>query len=176
MLISRQTPKSEIVKLVANECKQCGHCCMFGSGIVLSDELKPLAKAFNLSVEDFKTQFLEEFTKFNTKHYRFKQLRKGDEPHGRCIFLDVESKQCKIHLIKPLHCRVSTCSLLGEDIQKWFDVNFFLNPRDVNSLREYKLYLEFKKPLPGANLEDIATPEMLKKLNYEVNQNGRREE
>ncbi|RLE41738.1 hypothetical protein DRJ48_04995 [Candidatus Woesearchaeota archaeon] len=168
MLISKDTPKEAILELVEKECKLCGHCCLFSSGIVLDDEIPRLAEHLGMSTEEFKKRYLEQFTKFHTTRHRFKQVRVGSAPHGRCVFLDLETNKCKIHEVKPLHCRISTCSIYGEDVQKWFDVNFFLNPNDPQSVREYNLYLEFKEPLLGAELESLLPEEDLKKiLNYE---------
>ncbi len=163
-MISKDTRKEVILRLVKNTCRACGHCCTLGSGIVLKHEVKELADAFNMTEKEFIEKYLDEFTKFNTTHYRFKQI-KDRYPSGRCIFYDTETKKCKIHEIKPLHCRISTCALIGSDIQKWFDVNYFLNTKDINSIREYEIYSRFNEPFPGLEPE---------KLINEVNQNGRK--
>ncbi len=162
MLISKNTPKSEMIK--HGNCKTCGHCCYFTSGIVLDEEIPQLANEFKLSEEDFKTRYLEEFTKLNTQKHRFKQLRQGSAPHGRCIFLNVEENKCTIHKIRPLHCKISTCDHHGEDAQKWFDVKHFLNTEDRNSVREYAIYTKLKEPLPGASLEELVPKEKLEEF------------
>jgi len=159
MLISKETPKEVIIKEFGSKCELCGHCCHFASGVVLDEEIPRLAKHFSLKPKEFKEIYLEKFTKFNTQLHRFKQIRKGNAPHGRCIFLDVEENKCSINEIKPLHCRISTCAKEGEEVQKWFDANYFLNADDEISLREYGIYLKFNEPLIGAELKTIVSKE-----------------
>jgi len=154
MVIDNKTKKEEVLHLVRNSCKRCGHCCSLGSGIVLKEEVEGLAKSLGISREKLLTQCLDEFTKFNTAHYRFKQI-KTKYPHGRCVFHDQTTKECRIHDKKPLHCKVSTCSQLGSEVQKWFDVTYFYNKKDRNSVAEYKIYSEFNGPLTGALPEEI---------------------
>ena len=158
-------PRKEFIeRIVKNTCKACGYCCSVGSGIVLKKEVKGLAEAFGMTEREFIDKYLDEFTKFNTTHYRFKQI-KDKYPHGRCIFYEPKTKKCTIYEIRPLHCRVSTCASIGSDIQKWFDVNYFLNPNDINSILEYKTYSKFNKPFAGLDPD---------KLMNEVKQNGRK--
>ena len=173
MIISIKTPKEELEK--EHNCKKCGHCCYMGSGVVLEKEIPELAKGLKMSPEKFKKKYLEEFVKFNTKRHRFKQMRFGEAPHGRCVFLNMEKDECSIQDIKPLHCRVTSCDEHGEDAQKWFDVNHFLNLDDASSVREYAIYLKFNEPLPGAQLQDLLPKEKLDKImNFEVDENERK--
>ncbi len=168
MLISKNTPKEALLKEVGTRCQSCGHCCSFGSGVVLESEIPEMAKQLAISEKELKEMYLEPFTKFHTIQFRFKQLRVGNAPHGRCVFLNVDSKRCHIHENKSLHCKISTCSVYGEDAQKWFDVNYFLNLKDPQSVREYNTYLKFNTPLFGAELESLLPSEELKKiLSYE---------
>jgi Fe-S-cluster containining protein len=164
MLISKNTPKEVMLKEYGSKCELCGHCCHFSSGIVLNEELSRLAKAFLIDEAKFKAKYLEEFTKFNTTLHRFKQVRKGNAPHGRCIFLNIEEEKCSIQGHKPLHCRVSTCSNMGSEVQRWFDTNFFLNLKDPVSVREYAIYVEFNEPLIGAELKRLVPEQELKKI------------
>jgi len=162
MIISTLTPKEDLESSAT--CNQCGHCCFFSSGIVLDEEIPGLAQHFGMSEDEFKAKYLEEFTKLNTTKHRFKQLRIGNAPHGRCIFLDVDSKKCTIQDVKPLHCRVSTCQPHGEDVQKWFDYHHFLKLDDRASVREYAIYCDLKGALPGAELGKLLSKERIKNI------------
>lgn len=165
MLISRNTPKDAILEHTKGRCKQCGHCCSLGSGIVLKEEVHSLAKALGVSEAQLIEHALEPFTKFHTTHYRIKQVRFGNAPHGRCAFYDMETQECSINNHKPLHCRISLCSVEGEELQKWFDLKHFVNPKDPQSVREYALYLEFKEPLLGGGAGSFAPKGGIKENN-----------
>ena len=83
--IKKHTPV-EAILAIAKDCKKDGHCCRYSSGTVLKDEVKHLAKFFKIPEKQFIKKYLVPQEKFNTKHYRFKQVRKG-KPYGKCVFL-----------------------------------------------------------------------------------------
>ena len=164
-MISKDTKKEDILMLVKDSCKTCGHCCKFGSGVILKEEAKKIADHLNITEKEFIEKYTEEFTKFSTKQKRFKQIREN-LPHGKCTFLD--GNKCQIHNVKPLYCKIGSCSAIGEDIIKWFDANYFLNLENPQSVRDYSLYCEFNKPLSGFELEKLIEQKKLNKiLNYE---------
>jgi Fe-S-cluster containining protein len=151
--ISIDTPLSEILEL-GKACDRSGHCCSYGSGFVLIEEVPKLAKQMKMKDEDFIKKYLDEMTSFNTKHFKFKQDRKDGKPYGPCIFLD-EKKLCKIHKFKPLHCRVGNCSIHGEELSIWFALNHFVNRDDPESIRQWAIYLKTHKTIKGGELKDL---------------------
>lgn len=168
MKISKTTPLKTIRKLSKIECESCTHCCEYGSGIVLSEEIDNLAKKLQISKEELIKTKLDEFKNFNTAHYKFKTI-KDDKQYGKCIFLDKDG--CTIHEIKPLHCTIGSCNEHGEDLNLWFTLNHFVNPYDPESIREWARYIKLgNKILPGSELHNLVPDEqMLKKiLEYEI--------
>ncbi len=151
-MIKKTTAKETLEKL-GKKCDRCGHCCTYGSGFVLDEEIPELAKGVGTDVESFKKEYLEEITKFNTTLHRFRQVRES-KPYGYCIFLTKE-KTCSIHSIKPLHCRIASCGEHGEDINEWFIVNHFVNRTDTESMREWQTRLKIKKTIEGGDVRSL---------------------
>lgn len=166
MLISAKTPKEVTLKLAA-ECKQCGHCCSYGSGSLTAEDEKRIARSLKISREELKKNYLEEIEKFNTTRHRPKLIRENGLPYGKCIFL--KNNKCSIQSVKPLQCKTSNCNIQGPELQKWFDLNYFVNKKDPESIRQYATYLAFNDPLPGASLLDLVPDkaELQKILSYE---------
>ena len=171
MLISKQTPRRVVLEFGSMNCKEkrCSNCCKYGSGYVLKEEIPKIAKFLSITPEELEKEYLEQAEKFNTKQWRFKTTKEEGKPYGPCVFLR-EPLGCIIHDAKPLHCRVGNCDAKGEELQKWFDLNHFVNPDDPESIRQYAVYLEFNEPLPGGRLEELVPNQRkLKKiLNYEI--------
>lgn len=167
--ISKLTPKEKILKLAEINCteKKCTHCCEFGSGYLLPEDIPRIAKYLHLNEEEFKKTHLETVTLFNTRLYRPKTENNG-KPYGKCIFLNSE-EGCTIHGIKPFHCKVGSCNEYGEQISRWFMLNYAVNPNDPESIRQWAVYLKTHPTIPGGNLLDIVPDEeKLKKiLDYE---------
>lgn len=165
--ITKLTPKEKVLKL-AEKCEKCGHCCNMDSGTVLKHEVKELANHMDMSEEDFKKKYLQEQEKFNTKHFKFKQI-KGEKPYGRCVFLK-DNNTCSIHKAKPLHCRIGNCNEYGEALSIWFALNHFVNADDPESIRQWAVYLKTHPTIPGGHLEELVPDkEKLKEiLDYEV--------
>ena len=78
------------------ECKRCGFCCQGESTVSLSPEEQERIAAFlELSLEDF----LSTYTVRRGKRVEMKTV------NGHCIFYDEEESLCRIHPVKPFHCR-----------------------------------------------------------------------
>jgi hypothetical protein len=150
-------------------CPSCENGCNFGSGALADGDLSKISEHLGLSEEEAKKQYFEEVEKFNTKRFRPKLEREKGKPYGKCVFYE-KNIGCKIHNVKPLECKIAMgCKEYGEELILWFDLNHFLNPKDPESIRQYKIYLESGgKQMPGAELKDIADEKMLKIVeNYE---------
>jgi len=151
--IKKDTPLDYVLGLGAG-CNKCGKCCSHGSGFVLESEIPKIAATFKLSSEEFKKRFLEEIEIFHTSVFKIKSLKKDSKPYGPCMFL--ERDLCKIHDIKPLHCRIGNCSDDGDDLHTWFILNYCLNIYDPESIRQYDSYVRTGgKVLEGAELEKL---------------------
>lgn len=172
MRVTKNTPVEIILKLAQQDlenCSRCGHCCKYGSGFVLKEEISHIAKYLEISQKDFKKKCLKEMKKFNTKHHQLKTKKSG-KPFGPCIFYHVK-EGCLIHDVKPLHCKIGSCNQFGEDLNLWFTLNYFVNPYDPESIRQYATYLKVGgKTLPGASLQELVpNKETLKKvLDYDI--------
>lgn len=138
------------------QCNSCNHGCKFGSGSLVGDDAKNIAKFLAISEETLKKGFLEEIELFNRKLLRPKLIREKGKPYGRCVFFDDE-KGCTVHDVKPLECKTSLqCSDYGEDLSVWFMVNHVVDSWDNESIRQYASYLKSGgRLIPGAELESI---------------------
>jgi len=168
-MLTAKSKIENVMKLVYPcRCPACENPCNYGSGSLVGDDLKRLSEFLGESEQDIKEKYLEEKEKFNTKLLRPK-TEKGNKPYGKCVFYD-KSNGCKIHEAKPTECKISMgCKPYGEELITWFDLNYHLNPKDPESLRQFKIYLESGgKSLPEGELNDFADENMLKKIeNYE---------
>ncbi len=166
-MITKTTPLKDILEL-GRECKRAANCCRHGSGALAGDDLKNISGFLKITEKELKKEYLEEIEKFNTKRLRPKLKREG-KPYGPCVFLD--GKDCKIHHVKPLECKVGNCSKNGEKLSLWFMLNYFVNKNDPESIRQFSSYLKTGgKTLPGGKLEELV-PEKnrLKKiLSYKI--------
>jgi Fe-S-cluster containining protein len=144
---------------------------MFGSGSLVGNDAKNIAKFLSVSEEELKKGFLEEVELFNKKLLRPKLIREKGKPYGKCIFFDDE-KGCTVHPVKPLECKTSiNCKDYGEELSVWFMVNHVVDTNDAESIRQYANYIKSGgKTIPGAELENmVPDKEKLKKiLNYEI--------
>ncbi len=166
--ITKATTIAEILRL-GDDCKRCGKCCTYGSGFLTKADIHSIARKLGVTEEGLIKTSLEPVKKFNTTLYRPVAVKKG-KPYGTCIFYN-KSKGCIIHNVKPLQCKISTCNGQGENLIVWFDLNYFVNPTDPISIREWKLYLDSGgKTIPGGSLQELVPDKkILKKiLSYEV--------
>jgi len=165
-VITKSTPLAKVLEL-GKECKKCGHCCKHGTGFLAGDDAKKIAKFLGITEKELEEKYLEPVTKFNTTLFRPKSI-KGKKPYGVCVFYD---KECTIHKVKPLQCKIGNCNKYGEELSVWFDLNYFANENDPQSIREWKVYLDSGgKNIPGGKLKELVpNPKKLKKiLSYEV--------
>ena len=164
--ITKDTPL-KVVEEIGKECDRCNRCCTLDSGIVLEEDIPRIARSLKMSEERFRKEHLVEHDKFNTKCFKFKQEKEADKqavPYGRCIMLD--EKGCKIHAVKPLHCRVcSAKSSHGEALSQWFSLNYLVDPNDPESIRQWAIFLEYNESIPGGKLENLVPDkEKLRKI------------
>lgn len=167
--ITSYTPLDEVEKL-GSYCEKCGHCCSFGSGFFLAEDVRRIAKAMNMKKDDFIKEFLEETESFNTKLHKAKTIKENNKPYGKCTFYSKENG-CEIHEIKPLHCKVGKgCGEEGEHISVWFALNYLVNVNDPESIRQWAVYLHDNPTIPGGELLDLVKDkEKLQKiLSYEI--------
>ena len=166
--ITKATPLKKILE-IGRVCARCGNCCRYGSGFLVKGDIERIAWYLKLSEKELIDNCLEPVTKFNNTLYR-PVVIKNKKPYGTCIFFNTELG-CTIHPVKPLQCKISTCNEYGEDIAVWFTLNYFVNPKDPKSIREWKLYLDSGgKNIPGGELEALVPdPKVLKKiLSYKI--------
>jgi Fe-S-cluster containining protein len=80
------------------ECTGCGDCCTGAPGFVWvgRDEIKALAAALGMSIEDFQVQYV-----------RQTDGRKSlvERSNGDCVFFDAATRQCVVYHARPLQCR-----------------------------------------------------------------------
>lgn len=154
MRITKNLPKEFVLDL-GKDCKKCGKCCNYGSGYLIDEDITRIAKHLDIPRDLFIKRFLEPVTKFNTTLHRFKLQKLNSKYYGNCIFYN-DKKACTIQEVKPLHCRVANCNEYGEDLNLWFNLNFFVNPEDDTSVREYAFYLkQGGRTMPGASLKEL---------------------
>ncbi len=163
MKIHKDTPLSEILK-IGKQCTRKNNCCKYGSGFLIGDDIKRIAKFLGITEEELKNNYLEEAELFNTRLFRPKIRRVKNRPYGPCVFFD--GTGCTIHKVKPLQCRVGTCGKYGEEVSIWFMLNYLVNRDDPESIRQYALYLKNGgKTIEGGKLEDLVpNKERLRKI------------
>ncbi len=167
--ITKSTPLSKILRL-GRECSRCGKCCTHGTGFLVEKDIPAIAEFLGITKEELIKNCLEPVTKFNTTLYRPLSVKKKNKAYGTCIFFNSE-QGCRIHPVKPLQCKISSCNEYGENISVWFDLNYFVNPNDPESIRQWKIYLDCRgKTIPGAGLNELVPDKKIlnKILNYEV--------
>ncbi|MBS3114214.1 hypothetical protein J4448_03860 [Candidatus Woesearchaeota archaeon] len=81
-IITKNTPLKEVLQLAAPcRCNSCNHGCKFGSGSLVGDDSKNIARFLNIPEEDLKKGFLEEIELFNKKLQRPKLIREKGKPY-----------------------------------------------------------------------------------------------
>ena len=167
-IISTSTPKSVMLELGAR-CERCGHCCKYGSGYVLEEEIPAIAGFLKIEPQKFKGEYLTELNELNTRVWKLNQIKNG-RPFGPCIFYK-EGAGCLIHEVKPLYCRIASCSDREGDALQWFRFNMLLDREDPEALRQWnQVMLHTQKKIVGASIEEIIPdPELrFKILSYEI--------
>ena len=155
MKITYNTTLQEIQKATHScSCDACSVGCRYGSGSLVDEDVKPMAKYLGISVDELKKEFLEEVEKFKTKRLRPKIRRKKGKPYGTCIFFD-EKKGCKVHEAKPLECSIAMgCKPYGPDLIHWFHAHYYVNAQDPASLKEWSWAIK-DGTIPGATIEEL---------------------
>lgn len=159
-MITKFTTKEEMIRLSPPcKCAKCEHGCTMGSGFFADEPLSDVAVFLGISERELKERFLEEVELFHTRRWR----PRSKKPFGHCIFYQ-KSIGCTIHPTKPLECKIATgCKPHGEEASQWFRINYFVNPGDEISLREYVIAKTHNKStIPGGSLQELV-PEKKKR-------------
>lgn len=165
--ISANTPLADILEL-GKVCNRKNNCCKHGSGFLVGDDLRNIAGFLGITEEELTKKYLKEIEIFNKKLLRAK-LKKEEMPYGECIFFD--GKGCSIHKVKPLHCKIGSCSEYGEAVSAWFLLNYIIDRDDAESIRQYALYLiSGGKLIGGGKLEELIPDKrkLRKILRYDI--------
>ena len=171
LLLTKSTPESVAIKVGGEcTCDKCAHGCNYGSGALKNGEEKKIAKFLGIKGSKALKKYFEDIERFNTKRLRPKLLRKGSNPHGRCIFFDANKGLCTINKVKPLQCKTSSGHAQGEQLHSWFILNHFVNTNDPESIRQYSTYLQENKTIPGGALLELVPDKikLRKTLNHEI--------
>jgi Fe-S-cluster containining protein len=142
-MLTIKSDLSKVMKLTHPcRCPSCENSCNYGSGALSDEDLGRLAERLNTSREELKEKYLEEIERFNTKRLRPRLLREDGKAYGKCVFYEKDIG-CKIHEAKPLECKIAMgCKDYGEELITWFHLNYFLNPKDAESVRQFMIYLD----------------------------------
>ncbi len=160
--ITKNTPLHIIEQLADTPCRkhECTKCCENGTGTALESDLPAIANHFGITVDELKAKHFDSITRFHTQHWKPKMLAK---PYGPCVFLGKEG--CTIHEVKPTGCRLASWNQHGEQLNDWFELNYFVNADDPQSIREWAMRLKFNKTIPGGELESLVpNKEKLRKI------------
>jgi len=93
---------------VKYDCLKCpGYCCSYPNIHLKPDDIKRLAKHFDLSVEDFTKRHTEKGTKEKGQDKRPLVLRHQEDEHfgSICWFFDTDKRQCTVYEARPKICR-----------------------------------------------------------------------
>ena len=71
-MITKHTKLKEVLE-IGKACDRCGHCCKFGSGLLIASDIKPIAKLLKMKQTDLKETFLNTTQLFNTVVFKTKQ-------------------------------------------------------------------------------------------------------
>ncbi|HFB83395.1 YkgJ family cysteine cluster protein [Thermosulfuriphilus ammonigenes] len=78
------------------ECRRCGFCCQGESTVSLSpEERRRIADFLGLGLQEFLTQYCRQ----QGNRVEMKVV------NGHCIFYDTKDSLCRIHPVKPFHCK-----------------------------------------------------------------------
>ncbi|MBI4145553.1 YkgJ family cysteine cluster protein [Candidatus Woesearchaeota archaeon] len=160
--ITKSTPLNVVEELADTPCRshKCTKCCEYGTGTTLPEDLKRIAHHLGITEAELKDKYFDPITKYNTTHSRPKMLK---QPYGPCTFLGKDG--CTIHEVKPTGCRLSSWNQHGEQLNEWFDLNYFVDVNDAESVRQWAQRLKFSSTIPGGQLHELVPDkEKLKKM------------
>jgi len=161
-VVTRATPLKVVEDLADTPCRsyKCTKCCEYGSGAATKDDLAQIAQHLKMNESEMIAKYFEPITKYNTTLYRPKLLA---HPYGPCTFLGKDG--CTIQSVKPTGCKLATWNHHGEQLSEWFDLNFFVNPDDAESVRQWATKLKFTATIPGGELKELVPDkEKLRKI------------
>ena len=165
--VTKSTSLKVIEDISSTPCKKlnCTKCCEQGTGTALESDLPAIARELHLSVDAIKQDLFEPVTKYNTTHWKPKMETK---PYGKCVFLDKNG--CTIQAVKPTGCRLSSWNQHGEQLNEWFDLNYFVKTQDPESVRQWAQRLRFTNTIPGGQLHELVpdTEKLRKILNRDI--------
>jgi hypothetical protein len=73
---------------------------------------------------------------------------------------------------KPLHCRLSTQDKYGFKLHIWYVLNYMLDAKNPQALREWSIYLKTHPTIPGGNINELEPDtEKLKQIFSEDTEN-----
>ena len=166
-MIRKNTALKKIIEL-GGECKKCGKCCTFDSGYLVDEDFPKIAKFLGVSEDELKEKYLQKVHMFGKIIFKPKVKKKGKH-YGECIFL--KNNKCSIHSVKPLNCKVGTCNEHGSDVSVWFALNYFIDEKTPQSIRDWKVNLDCGgRNIPGGELKELVKDEkkLRKILEYKI--------
>ncbi len=166
--ITKDTPL-KMIRELSKDCTMCGNCCKYGAGFLVPEDIPRLARFLGMTEQELKEKCLEEIEIFNTKAWKPKRLKEG-KPYGKCMFFAGENG-CSVHAAKPFQCAITNCSEFAEHLIQWLYLNYFVNPDDPESVRQWASYLKGKEwVIQGGNLHELVPDqERLRKImSYEA--------
>ena len=171
--ITKDTPESHAIQYgkcpTGRDCPTCQSFCRQGAGYLAEKDFARIAKHLGITETKLKMDYLESKVLFNKRMWQPKLLKKDDSHHhGQCIFFN-EHEKCTIHGVKPLHCKVSTCSEYGDQMHEWFVLNHIIDADDPVAIREWAQKLKVKPTIHGGELHELVDEGKLKKmLSYDM--------
>ncbi len=164
--ITKDSPL-KMVKAFGKECRKCGGCCSHGTGFLVPEDIQRVAKFLNITGDKLKELYLDENDMFNTSAWKPRTIKK---PFGPCVFFD-KKEGCTIHVAKPFQCMITNCGPYSEQAIQWLYLNYFVNPDDPESVRQWASFLKHKEwVIEGGNLHELVPDRKRLKqiLNYGV--------
>jgi len=64
----------------------------------------------------------------------------------------------------PLHCRIGTCNIYGEELSKWFMVNYLVDWKDFEDVRKYQQWQRHNTKLKGTDINKLVSKLMLYRI------------
>jgi uncharacterized protein len=99
-------------------CQRCGECCIGFEGYVFlyEKEILRIANKLGISLQDCISKYTDVINseyKILNKSFNYTKKKvflnslvlKQDDESGACVFLDMDSKKCRIYEVRPYQCR-----------------------------------------------------------------------
>lgn len=119
------------------QCRMCGKCCGEEPGIIRTTPLERIniAEHLNIEVSELKTKYMKRLPH---------SLSIKERDNYDCVFLDEETKKCRIYPVRPKQCR--------------------LFPFWKSMLEDKKEWDFYAERCPGINFGRQYTPEEIEKI------------